>query len=1326
MSIFDEIRKFTGGLNQFGQSVLGGAQQFGKGFVQGTNQYNPVPSPQQVSNGVRQASQVAQQLGRGFVQGVNKTNPVPSVPQVQRTFQQVAPKIAPYIPFTPQWSARPANQLANQVPPALHQFGQGFAQGANRVQNQAANTQIPTPWGQIQPFKPIDKFLTTQALQQMQEDKQYVLNNKIVANPRSTPQQKKQALAATVPFYTNFVAGIASPLEEVGGPISKGISKSLEPLAGQTGGKNPVSALTPEIEGYLKELQQGQKEAANTAKVGLVQKAQGFLSDVKRKLVDSTAPIEDILSSAQKEGKYQVLPTKNISPQIDRVLRSNELAGQFLKDHGMVDVIRGVPDINALDQYLIAKHAPEVEAAGFRTGRDLTKDSQLVKELAPTYEPFAQKVTQYGQKLLDYATQTGLVSKETADALKQKYPNYVPLNRIFNELEKSGVPEGVSRAVASLSKQSVVQGLKGSERAIQNPIESLLTKTTDAFGQGERNQAAQMLSSYKDLPGNPFQLRELKPGESATHTVSFLDNGVKKVFETTPEIAQAAKFLDKRQLGLIGQLFSLPVRIARVGITGINFPFVASNIAKDQVSAAINSDKALQTSIANPGVFLKSLWTAIGHGAEYDNWVRNAGGGTSFDISRSAPATSVEQIRAGRNVGSKIAYTVTHPDQLLRAIENIVSRGEETTRLQQFLGTRDSLLKQGRTPQDANILAAKASRENTVNFARSGDWGKALNSVFLYMNAGIQGSRTLVRNLQTRPLQTASKIGLTVFTPLAAVTAWNMSDPKRLEAYNDIRDFEKDNNLVIIPPNPTKDANGKWNVIKVPFSQEIANLTIPVRKGIEALHGADGPGFGDFVSSILGSTTSLNTQSPNALVGQFIPQAVKPPMEALLNKNLFTGTDIVPQYINGKLSKTLPPSEQVQDNTSGTARKIGGLLNTSPIKVEQFIKSAAGGVGSQLLNASDQALAATGVIPSSQVGGQSIAQGLASRFSQASGGQDLSNLYSKIDEANNKKTSLDLNQSVTSNGKVYYPTLVAHKDGTTSYALDFTDDLKNSKEVIRKSQIHSLYTTYHTEITQKTQELSSKVIDKLNQSPTYKSLPDDKKLEFQKKITSKLESATKKVVIDNNADKVSRQLIKDYSSATDRAQKVQILKDYKSQGLLTPNVLKQFTEAIKNQQASGKQPLLQAPKTWPVIRTHITSQVDPTVSTQISSGAPKEYQGVISQASSTHGVPANILTNLIRTESNFNPRAGSRVGARGLAQFMPATAKALGVNVDDPQSSIDGAARYLKQLYDQFGSWPLALAAYNSGPGNVRKYGGIPPFKETQNYVKKILGGPNG
>ena len=124
----------------------------------------------------------------------------------------------------------------------------------------------------------------------------------------------------------------------------------------------------------------------------------------------------------------------------------------------------------------------------------------------------------------------------------------------------------------------------------------------------------------------------------------------------------------------------------------------------------------------------------------------------------------------------------------------------------------------------------------------------------------------------------------------------------------------------------------------------------------------------------------------------------------------------------------------------------------------------------------------------------------------------------------------------------------------------------------------------------------------------------------------------------------------------------------------------------------------------------------------IPDDVPQQYRGLIADASRRYGVPAALLSAVLRQESGFDPNVGSPAGAQGIAQFMPGTAKGMGVDPYDPSSAIPGAARLLAGNKDQFGSWDLALAAYNAGGGAVSQYGGIPPYPETQNYVKTIMG----
>jgi soluble lytic murein transglycosylase-like protein len=158
-------------------------------------------------------------------------------------------------------------------------------------------------------------------------------------------------------------------------------------------------------------------------------------------------------------------------------------------------------------------------------------------------------------------------------------------------------------------------------------------------------------------------------------------------------------------------------------------------------------------------------------------------------------------------------------------------------------------------------------------------------------------------------------------------------------------------------------------------------------------------------------------------------------------------------------------------------------------------------------------------------------------------------------------------------------------------------------------------------------------------------------------------------------------------------------------------------------QASGAQQIAE-PASATSFQAQLQQASAPAAATAAGGPVDGQFSELINAAAQKHGLDPALLKGLIRQESNFNPNAKSPAGAAGLTQLMPGTAAALGVtNPLDPAQAIEGGAKYLAQQLKAFdGDVRKALAAYNAGPGAVQRYGGIPPYAETQNYVRAVMG----
>ena len=733
----------------------------------------------------------------------------------------------------------------------------------------------------------------------------------------------------------------------------------------------------PEIDtkSYVKNMSKLQKESMKGDN-GVRAKA----ADFKEKFIDDLAPIEDRLNKAIKNGT-SIDPKDHITYQLDRSRRSEGITHAYIRDNGLDKIIQNVDNTKEFDQYLIARHAKELDPE-ITTGRDLAKDSALVRQLDGKYGEAAKQLYAYNQKLLDTSVDYGLISKEMATKLKKQYPEYVPFNRIFNEDELANLYGGAGKGNASLSKQSAIQKIKGSKRAIASPLNSIIDKTRVVVEQGERNKAAEMLASYKDLPGNPFNLKEIPSTETigSRSTISFLDKGKKRVFETDKEIADAAKNMTRQDIGLWGRIAAIPARVLRGGATSANVGFAGANVVKDIIGAAINSRHPFY--ITDPDAFGKALAAALNHkGKYYQELMREGVAGTSFDMYRNPNKSSVGEVRSHKNLATRTAYNVTHPSQWYRTFEDTIGRSEDFGRALQYYSNKKGFEdKLGVGNKNATILAADQARSNSTNFFRHGSYGKGINLAIPYWNAGVQGARIGVNRIKDRPVQTLTKIGFVIAAPSAMIAMNNYGNDKNRQVMEDIPQYEKDGNIIIVGPDARKnEKTGKWEgVTKIPVPPQHIGIHKTIQDAVRASMTGEAFDLVGNLGRITEDYTTVNPTDVKAVASKYTPQGLKLVAEPLSNTNFFTGNKIVPDS-----QKNLPAADQYNDYTSGTAKTLGKLTNISPRQIDNAIRTGMGGAGQNLVYGVDNALAATGVIDKKDVKGENPINSITRRFSGA-------------------------------------------------------------------------------------------------------------------------------------------------------------------------------------------------------------------------------------------------------------------------------------------------------------------------------------------------------
>lgn len=724
----------------------------------------------------------------------------------------------------------------------------------------------------------------------------------------TTPKSKRYNPSKTIrQAEDDFIAGkiSADKLENIREADAKGITPKKQ--------LPPAKTATPEtIQGYID--QQIKAQQAET-KVPRKQRLENFTDNAKHMFVDDAVAYQRYIKDK---------PTRSaIQEGVDRVRNSSIIAKQFVEDNNLDSIGRlNGDDLNQFQQYLIAKRAIELETRDVKTGRDIGMDKALIKQTGGKFAEQEKAFRDYTHAMLDYSVDNGLISKELRDKLLKDSPNYVPMNRVMDEIADSGMHK--SKQLGNLGKQSVVQKIKGSERTVENPIESIILNTERMINEAERNKVAKWLTGSDAFKENILK-GDQKP-RTGYDTVSLLDNGKKVSYEVPALVAKEMKNLNGVMPDWYNTMIKVvgaPTRMLRTGATSANPIFAVSNVVRDQLQTTVTGNlranlrgtpKALIAAF-DPGERGQRLRAELQRNGIMGSQYRQTYGYKSGEL--------MKELQAQNQLSKAAMNRIKEP---LGTLADVIGTTEAFTRAQQFYGTKGDL-----------TTRSQAARNNTLNFSRGGVVTRELNKIIPFLNAGVQGGRVLVNTGKDRPVRTA--VALTSITGIAlAVRAQNEAQNKEL--YERLSAEEKKNNLIVFTPGAHYDPeqNRVVGVVKIPMPQMVYPL-------LDAANNVKGKpeDILRIAGDIITAGTGIDTTNP---ISQLTPTFVKPAAEIGLNKSFYTGQDVVSEY-----EKNEAPEDMGKKYTSGLARSLAGATGMPAPWVDNIVGNLGGGLAKDLVKA---------------------------------------------------------------------------------------------------------------------------------------------------------------------------------------------------------------------------------------------------------------------------------------------------------------------------------------------------------------------------------------
>lgn len=572
----------------------------------------------------------------------------------------------------------------------------------------------------------------------------------------------------------------------------------------------------------------------------------------------------------------------------------NALYPQYLKEGGFKNWRR------ALGAYLMAKRQIELQSINPKYKGPVTKvDAEAtVKNAPPEIAKAAEKFYQYNDNLLSIQEAGGLISKEMADGLREKYKNYAPMSRDFSDEAALSNAYAGGKGIGNVGTILKKLTEEGSARNVIDPVASTMKNTQILLNAVERNRVGQSFVKYAEEPGMGKFIEKVE-GDTADPKKSIftvMKDGEKQAYQTTPDIYQAIMTMNETNSNILINIASAIAKGLRTGATSMP-PFIIANMIKDTIVAGVFSKHGFIPIVDT----LRGAYSLL---ADKELTAKFKATGVPFST-----LVGLDKKSLSRNADALIndkGWRNAKPIQIAEAIFEVARKSSEFAESSTRMGEFRRAVKAGKSAEEAGF----AAKEITLDFSRGGSAGRKYNRIDAFFNAVIQGTDKVAKELKNDFGGTVLRASLYIALPSIALWLTNHDQ----EWYKELPETEK---------------NAYWYVNQ--------NIRIPKPELMGML-------FGSGVERSLDSLVDGNSEFKEyfkSIAGNIVPNLVP---------NLFTAWDewrsgysfFFDKPIVGRKEQGLPDALQYNDNTTEVAKMMGKLFDLSPEKIDNLISNLSG------------------------------------------------------------------------------------------------------------------------------------------------------------------------------------------------------------------------------------------------------------------------------------------------------------------------------------------------------------------------------------------------